>query len=381
MKLFFDLEHVQNILNFKEKNTALFEKIDKLDWNKLDYLIEDTKYNKDNHDWLFNSFDAIKDWLWNWILLWAKKYETLFTQIFDWNPYEAMSKMFWNISQLVEEIWLWDFLKLIAWNLYDDFKKMLDFDQPTYKIAQTAWKFLLDVIIQLISGWAWIVWKLAKIIDKIIPDWMLKNWIELWWKIIWESIWIKSQKLKLWEQNFEKSTSSNFLSRQSMKETWIKWEASRLTNELMYYWWATPYIIYNELRKWKETVGNLVKWAKETNKELAKNWYKIQTENLMTAITPNWDTVVKMVKLEKKINPETKIAKEAIKYLNIIEKGLEKININKLNIAIKLTGKSFLWEKRIHSYQENPKNDPDIFKDLISNLEKKYLNKKEENIA
>lgn len=372
IKLFFEKLSV-----FKEKNEPLFEKIDKLDWDKLASLIEDTKYNKEKHEGFFNTFDAIWDWLLNWILLWAQKYQHIFEKMTDWNPVENITKMVNNISDMYEKMWGYDFLKLIAWNLWEDFKKIFDSEQATYKIAQSVWKLVLDIIMSLISWWVWVAWKLVKVLDKIIPDWLIKEWIKHTWNFVWEISWIKYQTF--WLKNHKlkvADTPTNFLSTKSLGELWIKWEMSRLTNDLMYYWWATPYIVFNESRKVLNNALDLKKWVTKTNKELAENWYKIPSEQLISAITPDWNTVIKMVKIEKKIQPVTNLWKEAIKYLNLVEKWIEVLDTDKLHKIVVLTWNIEKYEMRIKHYEENKENESNLITELKWELEKKYRSQK-----
>ena len=108
----------------------------------------------------------------------------------------------------------------------------------------------------------------------------------------------------------------------------------------------------------------------------------------MTAITLKWEYVVQIVRLEKKLTPETKMWKEALKYLNLVEKWVEYLTQNNFKKIAELTGEAALWNKRIIEYTSN-KNDPNLenfwqsnlFKEFYIQLEKKYQNKKDDYIA
>ena len=361
MNLFFE-----KLFIFKETNYDLLEKIDDNDWNWINSWIEATKFNEKDHWSFWDTPEALWDWLANWMLTKLNQYQNIFENWVEW-----LKKMLDAI--LDDPVWL---IKSLWEEIKKELSNLLDFDWPTYKIAQTIWKFLVDVIIQLISWWAWIVWKLATTINKLIPDWIIKKWlnktVDFSSNVITNSI----------------SINPKLLSKEWIKELWLKWTWKKLWNELMFYWWSTPYIIYNEWREILKSTWDLKNWIKETNKTLKKEWYKIPVDKMMTAITLKWEYVVQIVRLEKKLTPETKMWKEALKYLNLVEKWIKNITEIKFKKIAELTGEAALWNKRIIEYTSN-KNDPNLenfwqsnlFKEFYIQLEKKYQNKKDDYIA
>lgn len=95
-----------------------------------------------------------------------------------------------------------------------------------------------------------------------------------------------------------------------------------------------------------------------------------------------------MVKLEKKLTPEKKLWQEALRYLNLVEKWVEKISEKNFEKIAQLTWKTLLWTKRFSIYQQNQNDEnlnnfweSDLFKKFYTDLQKKYQQKEEKSIA
>ena len=339
---------LEKLFIFKETNYNLLEKIDDNDWNWINSWIEATKFDKNYHWGFWNTPEAIWDWLSNWMLTKLNQYQNIFEGWAEW-----LKKMLDAI--LNDPVWL-------IRSIWDEIKKelsdLLDFDWPTYKIAQTIWKFLVDVIIQLVSWWAWIVWKIATTINKLIPDWIIKKWlnktVDFSSNVVTSSIWI----------------NKNLLSPKWMKELWFKWTAKKIWTEAIYYWWFTPWIIIKEWHKLYKNIKSFNTWAKRVNKQLVKEWYKIPSEAYVNLRKFDWQVIVMLVKIEKKI--ESNAWKEALKYLNLVDKWIKSLTRKNFSKIAILTWKSLLWEKRIDGYIKK-ENDPNLEKFWQSNLFREFI--------
>ena len=353
-KLFFE-----KLLVFKNKHEPLFEKIDENDWNILDQMIEATKYNKEKHDISWNNLDAIfdasKDWLSNWLLLWMKKYENLLSWWINW-----IVKLAWNISDMVEKMWLSWFITMIWESIYNDFKKILDFDQPTYKIAQSIWKFLVDIIIQLISWWIWLAWKLASVINKLVPNWLIKKWL--------------NASVKTWDEFLSAFTwvKPELLSKDWLKSLWLSWTWNAIWNELMYYAWVTPYMVLRDWAKlWISTI-ELIKKQGFTIDKIAPAIYK----------TPDWKTIVKLHKFNEKIDFQK--TEKALRWLIHVKEKRILPEFSKINDIIKITWIEQKYSNRTENLQKEEKeeylknfsNTP-LFKEMFWILDSKYLKNKD----
>jgi len=346
MKLFFE-----KLIPFKNKNEKILEKIDENDWNWISEKIYETRYDKEKHDWFFDTFDAIKDWLPNWLLLWIQKYEKLLDLDINW-----INKLVDNISNMIEKEWLLDFLENIIWSIWEDLKKMLDFDQPTYKIAQAIWKFLIDIIMSLATWWlgTWIkvftkINSISSKFNKLIPDWLIKDSVKYAWKTTDEFLkaftWVKPE----------------LLSKEWLKEMWLIKSWTAIWNELMYYSGNTPYIM---IREWAKQTLNLIE-------QIQKQGFTFNTLKPKVFQTPDWKTFVKLMKYEEKL--ELKTIEKTLRLLTWIKKKEVTPTINQL---VEVSKKAWVYEKWNNRFdsliKEKDLSKTNFFQEIYAILESKY---------
>jgi len=156
-----------------------------------------------------------------------------YQNLFEWWPEwlkKLLDAILNNPLSLLKSIWE---------EVKSQLSNLVDFNWPTYKIAQTIGKFLVDVILQIISWWAWLIWKIATTINKLIPEWVIKKWVNKSVKstsnVVQNSIWI----------------NKDLLSIKWMKKLWFNWTIKKLWTEAIYYWWVTPWIV---LLEWKHLI-------------------------------------------------------------------------------------------------------------------------------
>ncbi|MDQ7008831.1 MAG: hypothetical protein Q9M94_00895 [Candidatus Gracilibacteria bacterium] len=322
-------------------------------------MIESTKFNKEKHEISWNNIDAIfdasKDGLSNGLLLGLKKYENLLD-----GGINGIIKLAGNISDMVEKMGIGSFISMIGESIYNDFKKMLDFDQPTYKIAQSIGKFLVDIILQLISGGIGLSGKLASVINKLVPNGLIKNGL--------------NTVVKTGDEFLSAFTGikPELLSKEGLKTLGLSGTGRAVGNELMYYAGVTPYMVIKDGAKLGISTIELIK----------KQGFSIDKIKPALFITPDGKTIVKLHKFNEKIDFAK--TEKALRYLIQIKEKTILPELSKLKDIVKITGMEQRYSNRIDNLsQENLEDfsNSDEFKIIYSKLEEKYYKKDELQIG